>query len=463
MKKIAVLFILLFCNVALAQTILASTNITLKKPASSQQFISFTNKNNTQIVTVAADKETILASRYNSAVFFTDSLLINRPEKKFEFITGYSFNESQNPTLYYSTEDYKSIQGITVDFANKTTTNTFFTLATIDKEIFVSSFTENNIFYILTAIESQSELKLYVFQNDLLSVRTLNLGNFEWLYDNKKTTLGDIIAINPIVKVDNDLPNTIFTAVAKSKLYVVDNQILLTFDHSPGQTQSYSIDLSTYEIKENKIQQPTLQKTGVSNSFYIDKKLFQLKLNDHEMVFTVKDFPSGTLVKTFTAAEKDTITFKNSPLFSQRGNQKSVILKNTQKFLDKASRSDVGLAVYKQKKHYLVTVGGTMFVASTGGLLLGIAGIIAEGDASALDYDQVVQTVFFDSVFDTNFNSKQLSQLPLAADGIYSFLEFTKDAKGTTVFKFKDYYILSYYDPKTKLFIMRKFQDGIWY
>ncbi|HEX8576635.1 MAG TPA: hypothetical protein VF677_10125 [Flavobacterium sp.] len=464
MKKIIVMLLFLFCNSIGAQTLLASQDISLKKPASEQQFLAFTNTNNNVIVAIASDKEKIVASKYNSAVFFKDSLLIKKPEKKFKFIAGYHFNDDQNPTLYYCTEDYKNIQGITIDFAAKTSANTFFTLPTIDKELFLNSFTENNTFYILTATAAKSELKLYVFQNNKLETKTLDLSRFEWRYNNRKTTLSDLITENPFTRIDNDMPNTIHTAVAKSKLYTTDSTIVITFDHNVSQTQAYSINLNTFEITENIIPQPNLQKAGISNSFYRDKKLFQLKLNNQQMVFTIKDFASGTGIKTFTASEKDTVAFKNSPFFSQNGTQRSVIIKDTQRFLRKAATSDVGISVYKHKKHYLVTIGGSTWTASTGGILLGIVdGILNDGDVSGITSDQVLQTVYFESVFDDDFNPKKLIQLPLAADGISDFLNFNDDPKGINVFKFKDFHILGYYDPKAKQYIMRKFQDGVWY
>jgi len=447
-----------------AQTILSSRNISLKKPASEQQFLAFRNTSNNSIVAIASDKEKIIASKYNNAVFFKDSIIIKKPEKKFKFIAGYNFNDDQNPTLYYATEDYKNIQGITINFAAKTSASTFFTLSTIDKELFISSFTENNIFYMLTATTTKSELQLYIFQNNKLETKTLDFSRFEWRYTNKKTTLSDLITENPITITDKDMPNTILTVAAKSKFYIADNNIIITFDHNVDQTQAYTINLNTFEIKENILPQPDLQKAGVSNSFYWDKKLFQLKLNQQQMVFTVKDFISGTGIKTFTVFEKDTVAFKNSLFFSQNGTQRSTIIKDTQKFLKKAAASDVGISVYKHRKHYLVTIGGSTWSASTAGILMGIAGgILTDGDVSGITNDQVLQTVYFESVFDDDFNPKQLSQLPLAADGINNFLNSNDDLKGISVFKFKDFYILGYYDPKAKQYIMRKFQDGVWY
>lgn len=464
MKMIIVMLLFLLGDNLGAQTILSSRNIFLKKPASEQQFLAFTNTSNNSIVAIASDKEKIVASKYNSAVFFTDSIIIKKPEKKFKFIAGYNFNDDQNPTLYYATEDYKNIQGITIDFAAKTSANTFFTLPTIDKEIFLNSFTENNTFYILTATATKSELQLYIFQNNKLETKTLDFSGFEWRYNNKKTTLSDLVTENPVAITDKDMPNTIHTVAAKNKLYITNNKIIITFDHNVNQTQAYSINLNTFEITENIIPQPNLQKAGVSNSFYADKKLIQLKLNQQQMVFTVKDFTSGTLIKTFTASEKDTVAFRNSPFFSQNGTQRSVVIKDTQKFLKKAAASDVGISVYQQKKHYLVTIGGSTWSASTAGILMGIAGgILTDSDFSGITNDQVLQTVYFESVFDHNFNPKKLMQLPLAADGISNFLNSNDDLKGITVFKFKDFHILGYYDTKAKQYSMRKFQDGIWY
>jgi hypothetical protein len=51
-------------------------------------------------------------------------------------------------------------------------------------------------------------------------------------------------------------------------------------------------------------------------------------------------------------------------------------------------------------------------------------------------------------------------QQPLAQDNINYFLDQNKKASLPNILKYKNYYILGYYDSAAKQYIMRKFTDG---
>lgn len=70
------------------------------------------------------------------------------------------------------------------------------------------------------------------------------------------------------------------------------------------------------------------------------------------------------------------------------------------------------------------------------------------------------KSVYFESILDRNFEFVHQEEKPLAIDNIFYFLSINKKATSTNILKFKDYYILGYYDNTTKQYIMRKFTDG---
>src|SRR5690606_28726392 len=123
---------------------------------------------------------------------------------------------------------------------------------------------------------------------------------------------------------------------------------------------AFEIDLNSFEILEKKFPQPSPQKqTSWSNSYYHENKIYQLNINDEELLFDIKDYQNSQVIKNYAVAKKDTISFKNSPLWIQTGGQKPKELKNTTKFLQRLLFMDVGLTVYKTQKSILVTLGGT--------------------------------------------------------------------------------------------------------
>ena len=207
-----------------------------------------------------------------------------------------------------------------------------------------------------------------------------------------------------------------------------------------------------------------VKQVGKSNSYFHQDKLYQFKTNEEELAITAVDLKSGQLIKKYYAEENDTISFRNSPLFSQTGGQSGKILKNTKKFLQRLNLSDVGISVYKTHDDIMLTVGGVRSVNSTGGIILGItagAAMVATGtgtDFSNLFDSGSLQSTYFEALFNTNFEHKNVAQQGLAVDFISQFLS-ENDVNLQSIFPFKDYYILGYYDSKKKEYVMRKFED----
>ena len=70
------------------------------------------------------------------------------------------------------------------------------------------------------------------------------------------------------------------------------------------------------------------------------------------------------------------------------------------------------------------------------------------------------ETVFFESSWDNNFEFSNQEPPPLASDNISYFLSQHKEVSIENTLKFKDYFILGYYDSVAKEYVMRKFKDG---
>ncbi len=113
----------------------------------------------------------------------------------------------------------------------------------------------------------------------------------------------------------------------------------------------------------------------------------------------------------------------------------------------------------------LFTVGGTNEILSSGSLFFGTVatlGGIAVGVEIPSDFysNDITQSVFFECRFDSEFKPKQSQFDPLAEDFISGFLQENNSIITYNRIKYKDFYILSYYDSKAKQLILRKFEDG---
>jgi hypothetical protein len=464
MKKIILFFILIQCNHLLSQTILATYPLELKKSNEYKQIVNAENSITHDVFVFASDKETLTILKYNSALFLSNQYTLPRPDLSYKTITGYSFNEEGNPTIYWSSQDLKNILAVQYDLNAKTTYLSNYYSSYSNQDI-VTSFQGNNTFYILSLKNLEQKMILYVYKDGKKEEKTLDFNPFK--FQNKSTevlTLNQILEVCPIEKIETNQFNPLFKGTEKTKLYVLKNRLLLTLDHNYKETQAFDIDLNTFEIQEKKFPQPTTKKqTGLSNSYYHENKMYQLTSNEDELLFEIKEYQSGESIKNIPVSKNDTIPFKNSPLWVQMSGQKPRELKNTAKFLQRMLFLNVGLTVYKTPKAILITLGGTNDGQSNYDLSTGINASVS-GNFTDIAYDLLnysgPTTVYFESVFDKKLQHSKQEQDPLAIDFISRFREEHFEVSLSSIIRYKNYYIFGYYDTYAKQYTMRKFIDG---
>lgn len=463
MKKLLFALFVLTTFQSFGQTILASHPLELKKPRDNQQLLNAVNLRK-DIFTFVADKEKMTILKYNKFVFFSDSLTIKQGNDEYENLAGYSFENNGNLCVYWSNESFTKLKSVMFDFENRTNRLDNFTFDFTDETI-LNTFSENNFFYILTLPKGQDLLKFYALRKGELYQKSVDFSKFKFADGKGKTiAFNQLIRENGLEMIDTKSVNPLFQTVGKSKMYIDRNKMVLTFD-STAQTQIFQIDLNSFSVIEQTIPQQMLVKSGKSNSYFHQNKLYQVKVNDEELAVSAVDLTSGNVLKKYYAEAKDEISFRNSPLLSQTGRQAGREMKTTKKFLQRLNSSEIGISVYQTPHETMLTVGGIRNVNSTGSILLGItagAAMVATGtgaDVSDMFDAQDLQSTYFEVLFDDKFEHQKVEQLPLAIDGISQFLSennFTLQS----VLPFENYFIVTYYDTKKKELVMRRFEDA---
>jgi hypothetical protein len=466
MKKLISFFILFQCVALSSQTLMATFPLELKKSKEYKQIVNAVNTTTQDVFVFATDKETITILKYNNALFLTNQYSLPRPDLTYKQIIGHSFNEEGNPTIYWSSQDLKNILAVQYDLNAKTTyLSNYYQSYSI--ESIITSFQANNTFYILSQKELEQKLKLYIFKDGKKEEKILDFQPFK--FQNKKTevlSLNKILDVCPIEKIETNQFNPLFKGTQKTKMYVLKNSLLLTLDHNAKETQTFDIDLNTFEIQEKRFPQPATNKqTGLSNSYYHENKIYQLISNEDQLLFDIKNYQSTEIVKSFAVSKTDTIPFKNSPLWIQMDGQKPKELKNTAKLLQRLLFANIGLTVYKTPKAILITIGGTNDGQSNYSNFSSGINTAFSGDFADIAYDLLgasgPTTVYFESVFDKKLQQfKKEQQDPLAVDFISKFQDEHLEVSLPSIFRYKNYYIFGYYDAYTKQYVMRKFIDG---
>lgn len=439
-----------------SQTVLASFPLELKKSKEYKQIVNAENTATHDLFVFASDKENITILQYNNALFLSNQYTLPRPDVSYKYIMGYSFNSDGNPTLYWSNQTLNKILAVQYDLNTKTTTSIINYDLQFFNQTLLTQFQENNTFYILAKKEFEEKLILYVFKNGTKEEKTLDFTSFKFQNSKSKALkFSQILEALPIEKIETSQFNPLFKGTQRTKLYVLKNRLLLTFDHNDNETQAFDIDLTTLEIQEKNFPKTSTKNyVSLSNSYYHENKMYQLKVNADELLFEIRDYKTTDTIKSFLVLKTDSIPFKSSPLRLQFEGQRPKEFKNTAKFLNQLVYLEVGLTVYKTPTSILITLGGTGTLQFTD--------VINSGNQfnGELMFRDIPTTIYFESVFDKKLDHTKKTQEPLAFDFISGFEQEHPEVTLANIIRYKNYYILGYYDTYAKQYTMRKFTDG---
>jgi len=450
MKKLLLLLLLICKSVAFSQTVLASFPLDLKKGDEQNQILNVENTLTHDVFVFAATTENITILKYNSALFLNDQFSFPKTNLENRSLAGYSFGEDGNPSLYWASEDFKDFIIVKYYLETKTFKMLKFNFP-FTRHYIVNFFQKNNAFYILSKAHEDQTLVVYIFKNGTVEEKSFDFASFQFENEKKQNfTFNRIIREDPIEKIETNDFAPLDISAKKSKAYLVNDHLILTLDYNPKKTQVFDLDIENHTINEKNFTQSLNEYSNkISNSFFADDKLYQINANKYALSFEIKDYKSGKSIKDFKVTKNDTIKFKNSPLLLQNGDRKPTELKKTSQFLNQLVFLNIGISAFKNRQNTVITIGGTPkeenFYQYYEG---GFAPITSE------------VSVYFESTMNNNLEFIKEQQQPLAMDNIYYFLSLQKKIDYQNIFKFKEYYILGYYDNSTKQYVMRKFTDG---
>ncbi|WP_456315120.1 hypothetical protein [Pseudomonas shirazensis] len=449
MKKLFLFLVLICKSVLFGQTVLTSFPLDLKKTDESNQILNVENTQTHDVFVFAATTENITILKYNNALFLNDQYVFPKTNLENRLLIGYSFAEDGNPNLYWASEDFKDIIIAKYYLETKTYKMLKYSFPWSTHYI-INFFQKNNVFYILSKNKEEPSLVFSVFKNGMVEEKVFDFSSF--IFQNKNTqfvTFNKIVEENPIEKIDTDEFSPLDKSAKKSKAYLVNDHLILTLDHNPKKTQVFDLDIQNHAINEKYFTQSTIGNSNSStNSFFNDNKLYQINANKYAFSIGIKDYKSGETLNEIKVLKNDTIKFKNSPLLLQNDGRKPKELKNTSQFLNRLVFLNVGLSAFKNSQNTFITIGGTPKTEEFYGYY---------GEFPSMDH---TESVYFESTLNNKSEFIKEADQPLAIDNIYYFLSLQKRIAFQNIFKFKNYFILGYYDNSTKQYVMRKFTDG---
>ncbi|WP_289663770.1 hypothetical protein [Flavobacterium panacagri] len=455
MKKLLLLFVLFSKTVLFSQTVLNSLPLNLNFLGKTQ-ILNAQDEKTKDIYAFTWDNKNVNILKYNPSLFLASQFSDSIKHETSRDLVGYSISEDKKPSLYWSSRDYKNILITTYNLDNKTSESLKFDFPK-NQDYIISSFQQNNTFYILAKEKDFEHLLLYKFEDGKCEIKMFDFSSFIFKNErNVQISFNALIKYFPINKVDPNIYAPIELASSSSKMYVIQDHIILTFDNTLIKTQVFDLSIKTGDIKEKTFDFPASETpTRTTNSFYSDNKLFQVKANKEFLLFEIKDFESGKGIKNYSFSKNDTIPFMNSPFVMQIDNNEPRQLKTTEKFLKNINGLPAGISVFKNHKNSFITFSGfgeyRDFYFSFNSM---------DDFGERIPYS-LSKAVYFDAMLNENWNfTKDFQARPLAVDNLFYFLNNNKNIRLYDTLRLKDFYILSYYDIASKQFIMRKFTDG---
>ena len=387
-----------------------------------------------------------------------------------EDIVGYVFKEHQY-TLFFSNASMKKISCVKIDFNAKTSQ----LIDDINLDLKGENpiqFIKNDLgLHLLTIKKKSSILKLYTINlNGTFKENSYDFSDKIFERDNGITyNLYSFLFIvhktNAFEFIDSSLPCSLEQAVASTKIFSKQNEIILTVNLTDKYTYVITLDTENQKSVFNKIENKHFIKNNSSNthsSFLIEHVLIDSYISNEKLVINFIDLKNNTILKEFVISEDDSIHFKNSPIIQEGGDFASYReLEKTSQFIRKVIQSKMAISAYKDNNNYIVTLGSyepkpsTMSMI-TGGIIGGITGVII---MSMFDSYTNSKSVRILSLLDENFNYIQGEIPKNGFDKINAFIEkrTLKKMEAQTIFKHKNYFIWGGFDTSSKTYNFFKF------
>ncbi|TPN83910.1 hypothetical protein [Aquimarina algicola] len=439
----------------------------------SKESFSVPNQRKTDVMLLIKEKMRNMAYLLDINYKIKSSIFSEKLPKNYSDLLGYNIQGNTYCIFFSNSKNTK--YGVQIfDFENKTSSIQLLDFK-IKKESFVETINYNNKFHLITISNNTSDLNIYTFnQNFEFQKNTISLKELEYenSIDGSIVTAYDKLMQYDISKVESNVPNAIEVTSKKIKLYLQDDQLLLTFDHRSKETHIYHINLESFTSTYQAIAKPSKMEKGykISNSYIYYNKIFQIASSPKKMRFTIKKLETGKLIKEYVVKQKDSITFKNSPIiqdgfsFFTDSSNKVRKMEKTSKYLRKISLSDIGISAYKINNKFNLRLGSFKEVQSGGAPMPGFQGmpITSVGGFNLMfngyhSYTSATST-YINCLFDDNFEHLEGKVEENVYDKIKKFEnELKSKPKAINIFTHKDRFYYGFYDKEKKNYEIYKF------
>ncbi|MBL0683975.1 hypothetical protein [Aquimarina mytili] len=482
------MLVILYVAPIISQKTVAYSDIALK---SKRDAVPLVNNQSNELSLFIADRKKLFLKKYNQEFKLSKEQVFKRPTSNLKNIIEGVYGLENQYLFLLSNNSKKRFELLKVD-AQQNSVTSIRDYLNYNEDEYLQTFKIKNQIYVMTIGKNQSYLNIHkINTNGSLEKRKYDLSSEEFFYKkNKKISLYKALlreednAINPVLPnilapkrleleyIESDISISIEKASKKNKLFVEDDKIILLLDQSNLYSQIVTLDLNSTNYKVDNIKKPFLSEYGLteSNSFISKNQLYQLAVSNKYMKFTVTDISSKKLIKKIHLAQKDSITFKNTPIIQEGGEFNNYReMEKTSKFLRKLSLGSVGVSVYHSNDSIQVMLGGIEHMHGMDGgfsqvvtVDLGSTGVTYTYVPPLLEsYRSYAgsKSTYIKCLFDENWSHIPGEMPTNGFDKIEEIKKQILDENTETIFRFGDHLIYGYYYPKQRKYFLKKFDN----
>ncbi|TKD67032.1 hypothetical protein [Flavobacterium sp. ASW18X] len=442
------------------------------------------DKNTGEYTLFFDDKKNFYAYHIDSQNNVENSFLSEGLPKKYNEVIGH-YKNGDKTMLFLKDKGNKKFGSILFDFDKQTSKEIVYDFK-LQKESYVTSYSNEDNFYLVTIVNKSSVLNLYTFDFEgqykkesidlqgetFLSTQGKAIDLHKLMLSEGPKGTGTYTSNLDVVEISPESPNTIEITSESTKMYSKDSSFIISLD---GGLDTYllQIDPKAISYKLTAIARPSLTGEKInSNSFILDDNIHLIAATVDALKYEVKALNTKKIIKSYTVKEDEEISFKNTPIIQEGGRIKDYReMEKTAKLLRRLGKEYIGIAVEKLDDNYVVTIGSKKEISTGGGPGVSFVGV--GGAAGAFTVGVIVPSynpVFnsfnsytktkatrIECLFDANFNHLDGNIKNNVFEKINQDSEEIKSKSGETIFILNNKFIWGYYDKASNNYLLYEY------
>lgn len=397
--------------------------------------------------------------------------------------------------ISFSNKTLNVVSQLSINMESGSTNEMEIQLKKNENQKYLASWERSDSLFVLSIVENSNDLVVSVFNgkgNAYVHEYEIDLEEFYWL--NSDFTLFDLFdsSYGKVQKIDTSIPVSLYLASAKNKVYLVDNEIIITIDYFKDATYYLSLKLDDYKLDTRQYpyfnDESSQTKSVNSNSFIYDGTIFQISTDFDELALKVQRIADTNDVILYCANKDKGIGFLNSSIKMRNekegflfGNPVVREVRNTEKFYKMMTKMKPAISVFRKQSDLQLLLGGVIDTYQTAGLsakhqivsggemIVGPGGSLSMPDPvyifpSNYSYSSYLsrKAVSFSSILDASTyahnNNKSISKYTY--DYIVKYTNYMPGVYGlVTIFKMKGDYYLGYYSYSSHTYNLEWFKN----